>query len=45
MNEDFRHKLGSNAKKHAFDNFSWSKIFHSYEELKQELQDIRDLRS
>ena len=42
MNEDLRHKLGSNAKKHAFDNFSWSKIFHSYEELKQELQDIRE---
>ena len=40
-NNELRKELGSNAKKHAFSNFSWSTILNTYEELNDELTNIR----
>ena len=42
VNKDLRQELGANAKKHAFDNFSWSTVLNSYEELNNELTNIRE---
>ena len=41
FDKDLRHKLGSNAKKHAFDKFSWSSVLKSYSQLKDDLIKIR----
>ncbi len=40
-NPDLRKKLGSNGKKRARENFSWTKILDQYEDLYEELDNIR----
>ena len=45
FDKELRHKLGSNAKKHAFDKFSWSSVLKSYSQLKDDLIKIRTRES
>ena len=41
INEDLRKELGKNARENAVNKFSWATILTKYEELSDELNEIR----